>query len=49
VRRPSTLDIFDASDMLPALFELRHTVIEPILGRARKSAWPSAANSRRHG
>jgi predicted ATP-grasp superfamily ATP-dependent carboligase len=38
VRRPSRLDIFDASDMPPALFELRHVVIEPILGRFLKSA-----------
>jgi predicted ATP-grasp superfamily ATP-dependent carboligase len=37
VRRPSTLDLFDASDMRPALFELRHVVIEPIVGRVLKS------------
>jgi predicted ATP-grasp superfamily ATP-dependent carboligase len=37
VRRPSTLDLFDASDMLPALAELQHVVIEPVLGRIRRS------------
>jgi predicted ATP-grasp superfamily ATP-dependent carboligase len=37
VRRPSRLDIFDASDMRPALFEFRHVVMEPILGRLLKS------------
>jgi predicted ATP-grasp superfamily ATP-dependent carboligase len=49
VRRPSTLDIFDASDMMPALFELRHIVIEPLLGRIGKSAFGlRPANSRRN-
>jgi predicted ATP-grasp superfamily ATP-dependent carboligase len=39
VRRPSTLDVFDASDMLPALLEFRHIVVEPVLGRFCKSVF----------
>jgi predicted ATP-grasp superfamily ATP-dependent carboligase len=47
VRRPSTLDIFDASDMRPALVEFHHVVVEPILGWVSKSVHgPSAAHSR---
>jgi predicted ATP-grasp superfamily ATP-dependent carboligase len=37
VRRPSTLDVVDSSDLMPALFEMRHTLAE-LLERASRSA-----------
>jgi predicted ATP-grasp superfamily ATP-dependent carboligase len=40
VRRPSALDGFHLGDLAPALIELRHGFLEPVLGRARKSAFP---------
>jgi predicted ATP-grasp superfamily ATP-dependent carboligase len=38
VRRPSTFDVFDATDMRPALCEWRHSLIEAAVGRVRKGA-----------
>jgi predicted ATP-grasp superfamily ATP-dependent carboligase len=37
VRRPSQLAVVDARDMMPALVELRHAVIEPTLKRVYRS------------
>ena len=38
VRRPSALDGVDVGDIVPALYELQHGVIEPVLGRVHKSS-----------
>jgi predicted ATP-grasp superfamily ATP-dependent carboligase len=38
VRRPSALDGVMAGDLVPAMYELRHGVIQPVFGRAGKSA-----------
>jgi predicted ATP-grasp superfamily ATP-dependent carboligase len=38
VSHPSTLDGFDPSDPIPALFELQHGVVGPIFRRAIQSA-----------
>jgi len=40
IRRPSQLDGVDTGDMVPALYELQHGVIGPVLGRARRSVAP---------
>jgi predicted ATP-grasp superfamily ATP-dependent carboligase len=38
VRYPSALDGLDARDMAPAFVELRHGLVEPVLGKLRRSA-----------
>jgi hypothetical protein len=37
VRRPSALDGVDVKDMMPALVELRHGLIEPAFGKFRSA------------
>jgi predicted ATP-grasp superfamily ATP-dependent carboligase len=37
IRRPSALDGIDVGDLVPGLYELQHGVMQPVLGRARKS------------
>ncbi len=38
IRRPSAIDGVDRSDLLPSLVELRHGILEPILGKTLRVA-----------
>jgi len=38
-RRPARLDLFEAGDVTPALVELQHGLVEPMVARASKSPW----------
>jgi predicted ATP-grasp superfamily ATP-dependent carboligase len=40
VRRPGALDGVHLGDIVPALYEFQHGVIDPVLGRARRSVMP---------
>ena len=45
VRRPSALDGFDAGDMMPALVEMRHGLIEPAFGKVRSALGMARSDS----
>ena len=39
MRRPSAIDGFERRDLIPSLVELRHGIVEPVVGKAFRSAF----------